>query len=91
MYKEVLLFSRLTVAACLKLLNGYSKTLVYRFGTCIVCIVLICSMCLYSQSRPLVTTSTAVLPTMVAPIPAARTQSPVINTPVTHAAEMVHG
>ncbi|KAI2663542.1 Histone deacetylase complex subunit SAP130 [Labeo rohita] len=49
------------------------------------------SMCLYSQSRPLVTTSTAVLPTMVAPIPAARTQSPVINTPVTHAAEMVHG
>ncbi|XP_042614183.1 histone deacetylase complex subunit SAP130a isoform X2 [Cyprinus carpio] len=39
------------------------------------------------QSRPLVTTSTAVLP----PIPAARTQSPVINTPVTHAAEMVHG
>uniref|UniRef100_A0A672MBD2 Histone deacetylase complex subunit SAP130-like n=1 Tax=Sinocyclocheilus grahami TaxID=75366 RepID=A0A672MBD2_SINGR len=43
------------------------------------------------QSRPLVTTSTAVLPTMVAPIPAARTQSPVINTPVTHAAEMVHG
>ncbi|KAK2889174.1 hypothetical protein Q8A67_014549 [Cirrhinus molitorella] len=43
------------------------------------------------QSRPLVTTSTAVLPTMVAPIPAARTQSPVINTPATHAAEMVHG
>ncbi|XP_051752924.1 histone deacetylase complex subunit SAP130a isoform X2 [Ctenopharyngodon idella] len=43
------------------------------------------------QSRPLVTTSTAVLPTMVAPIPAARTQSPVINTPVTHSAEMVHG
>ncbi|XP_067230756.1 histone deacetylase complex subunit SAP130a isoform X2 [Chanodichthys erythropterus] len=43
------------------------------------------------QSRPLVTTSTAVLPTMVAPISAARTQSPVINTPVTHSAEMVHG
>lgn len=43
------------------------------------------------QSRPLVTTSTAVLPTMVAPIPAARTQSPVISTPVTHTAEMVHG
>uniref|UniRef100_A0A671SV49 Histone deacetylase complex subunit SAP130-like n=1 Tax=Sinocyclocheilus anshuiensis TaxID=1608454 RepID=A0A671SV49_9TELE len=43
------------------------------------------------QSRPLVTASTAVLPTMVAPIPAARTQSPVINTPVTHAAEMIHG
>uniref|UniRef100_A0A671SYJ7 Histone deacetylase complex subunit SAP130-like n=1 Tax=Sinocyclocheilus anshuiensis TaxID=1608454 RepID=A0A671SYJ7_9TELE len=47
--------------------------------------------CLYLQSRPLVTASTAVLPTMVAPIPAARTQSPVINTPVTHAAEMIHG
>uniref|UniRef100_A0A8C2B8C1 Sin3A-associated protein a n=1 Tax=Cyprinus carpio TaxID=7962 RepID=A0A8C2B8C1_CYPCA len=47
--------------------------------------------CLYSQSRPLVTTSTAVHPTVVAPIPAARTQSPAINTPVTHAAEMVHG
>ncbi|KAK7144704.1 hypothetical protein R3I94_010957 [Phoxinus phoxinus] len=43
------------------------------------------------QSRSLVTTSTAVLPTMVAPITAARTQSPVINTPVTHSAEMVHG
>uniref|UniRef100_A0A672MLU1 Histone deacetylase complex subunit SAP130-like n=1 Tax=Sinocyclocheilus grahami TaxID=75366 RepID=A0A672MLU1_SINGR len=43
------------------------------------------------QSRPLVTASTAILPTMVAPIPAARTQSPVINTPVTHAAEMIHG
>ncbi|KAK7155291.1 hypothetical protein R3I93_010050 [Phoxinus phoxinus] len=43
------------------------------------------------QSRTLVTTSTAVLPTMVAPITAARTQSPVINTPVTHSAEMVHG
>ncbi|XP_051568394.1 histone deacetylase complex subunit SAP130-like isoform X1 [Myxocyprinus asiaticus] len=43
------------------------------------------------QSRPLVTTSTAVLPTMVAPIPAARTQSPVISTPVTHASEMAHG
>ncbi|TRY58643.1 hypothetical protein DNTS_024789 [Danionella cerebrum] len=43
------------------------------------------------QSRPLVTTSAPVLPTMVAPIPAARTQSPVINTPVTHSAEMIHG
>uniref|UniRef100_A0A8C1I6I2 Sin3A-associated protein a n=2 Tax=Cyprinus carpio TaxID=7962 RepID=A0A8C1I6I2_CYPCA len=42
------------------------------------------------QSRPLVTTSTAVHPTVVAPIPAARTQSPAINTPVTHAAE-IHG
>ncbi|KAI7808152.1 putative histone deacetylase complex subunit SAP130, partial [Triplophysa rosa] len=43
------------------------------------------------QSRSLVTTSTAVLPTMVAPIPAARTQSLVSSTPVTHTAEMVHG
>ncbi|XP_051562760.1 histone deacetylase complex subunit SAP130-like isoform X2 [Myxocyprinus asiaticus] len=43
------------------------------------------------QSRPLVTTSTAVLPTMVAPIPAARTQSPVISTPVTHAEMGHHG
>lgn len=42
------------------------------------------------QSRPLVTTSTTVLPTMVAPITAARTQSPVISTPVTHTAE-IHG
>uniref|UniRef100_A0A8C1PB87 Sin3A-associated protein a n=1 Tax=Cyprinus carpio TaxID=7962 RepID=A0A8C1PB87_CYPCA len=53
----------------------------------LICILDIYTWCLYSQSRPLVTTSTAVLP----PIPAARTQSPVINTPVTHAAEMVHG
>uniref|UniRef100_W5KB09 Sin3A-associated protein a n=1 Tax=Astyanax mexicanus TaxID=7994 RepID=W5KB09_ASTMX len=43
------------------------------------------------QSRPTATTSTAVLPTVVAPISAARTQSPVINPPVTHAAEIVHG
>ncbi|XP_017553505.2 histone deacetylase complex subunit SAP130a isoform X2 [Pygocentrus nattereri] len=43
------------------------------------------------QSRPTATTSTAVLPTVVAPISAARTQSPVISPPVTHAAEMVHG
>uniref|UniRef100_A0A3B1KL56 Sin3A-associated protein a n=1 Tax=Astyanax mexicanus TaxID=7994 RepID=A0A3B1KL56_ASTMX len=42
-------------------------------------------------SRPTATTSTAVLPTVVAPISAARTQSPVINPPVTHAAEIVHG
>ncbi|XP_030647554.1 histone deacetylase complex subunit SAP130a isoform X2 [Chanos chanos] len=43
------------------------------------------------QSRPAVTTSTAVLPTVVAPISAARTQSPVISPPVTHATDMVHG
>uniref|UniRef100_A0A8C6L8P0 Sin3A-associated protein a n=1 Tax=Nothobranchius furzeri TaxID=105023 RepID=A0A8C6L8P0_NOTFU len=36
------------------------------------------------QSRPAVTTSTAVLPTVVAPISATRTQSPVINPTVTH-------
>ncbi|XP_066522278.1 histone deacetylase complex subunit SAP130a isoform X2 [Hoplias malabaricus] len=43
------------------------------------------------QSRSAATTSTAVLPTVVAPISAARTQSPVISPPVTHAAEIVHG
>ncbi|KAI4892024.1 hypothetical protein NFI96_034233 [Prochilodus magdalenae] len=43
------------------------------------------------QSRPTATTSSAVLPTVVAPISAARTQSPVISPPVTHAAEIVHG
>lgn len=43
------------------------------------------------QSRPAVTTSTAVLPTVVAPISATRTQSPVINPTVTHAAEVAHG
>ncbi|XP_056131833.1 histone deacetylase complex subunit SAP130a [Lampris incognitus] len=43
------------------------------------------------QSRPAVTTSTAVLPTVVAPITATRTQSPVISPSVTHSAEMVHG
>ncbi|KAK2835962.1 hypothetical protein Q5P01_016446 [Channa striata] len=42
------------------------------------------------QSRPAVTTSTAVLPTVVAPISATRTQSPVINPTVTHA-EVAHG
>ncbi|XP_058259548.1 histone deacetylase complex subunit SAP130a isoform X2 [Hemibagrus wyckioides] len=42
-------------------------------------------------SRPAATTSTAVLPTMVAPISTARTQSPVISPPVTHTAEVVHG
>uniref|UniRef100_A0AAR2LJ75 Histone deacetylase complex subunit SAP130 C-terminal domain-containing protein n=1 Tax=Pygocentrus nattereri TaxID=42514 RepID=A0AAR2LJ75_PYGNA len=45
----------------------------------------------FTWSRPTATTSTAVLPTVVAPISAARTQSPVISPPVTHAAEMVHG
>lgn len=42
-------------------------------------------------SRPAATTSTAVLPNVVAPISAARTQSPVISPPVTHTAEIVHG
>ncbi|XP_068447702.1 histone deacetylase complex subunit SAP130a [Clinocottus analis] len=40
------------------------------------------------QSRPAVTTSTAVLPTVVAPI--SRTQSPVISPTVTHSAEVTH-
>uniref|UniRef100_A0AAQ4Q1I4 Sin3A-associated protein a n=1 Tax=Gasterosteus aculeatus aculeatus TaxID=481459 RepID=A0AAQ4Q1I4_GASAC len=40
------------------------------------------------QSRPAVTTSTAVLPTVVAPI--SRTQSPVVNPTVTHS-EVTHG
>uniref|UniRef100_A0A8C6L8K7 Sin3A-associated protein a n=1 Tax=Nothobranchius furzeri TaxID=105023 RepID=A0A8C6L8K7_NOTFU len=39
---------------------------------------------LIRSSRPAVTTSTAVLPTVVAPISATRTQSPVINPTVTH-------
>ncbi|XP_061744768.1 histone deacetylase complex subunit SAP130a [Nerophis ophidion] len=43
------------------------------------------------QSRPPVTTSTAVLPTVVAPISATRTQSPVISTTATHSAEVAHG
>ncbi|XP_074492774.1 histone deacetylase complex subunit SAP130a isoform X3 [Sebastes fasciatus] len=43
------------------------------------------------QSRPAVTTSTAVLPTVVAPISATRTQSPVISPTVTHSAEVAHG
>ncbi|XP_035272110.1 histone deacetylase complex subunit SAP130a isoform X1 [Anguilla anguilla] len=42
------------------------------------------------QSRPAVTTSTAV-PTVVAPISATRPQSPVITTGVTHSAEVAHG
>uniref|UniRef100_A0A8C9STT4 Sin3A-associated protein b n=1 Tax=Scleropages formosus TaxID=113540 RepID=A0A8C9STT4_SCLFO len=36
------------------------------------------------QSRPVVTTSTAVLPTVVAPVSATRAQSPVITTTATH-------
>ena len=43
------------------------------------------------QTRPPITTTTAVLPTVVAPISASRTQSPVINPAVTQAADMVHG
>ncbi|XP_035279909.1 histone deacetylase complex subunit SAP130b [Anguilla anguilla] len=43
------------------------------------------------QSRPVVTTSTAVLPAVVAPVSATRAQSPVITTAATHSAEMVHG
>ncbi|XP_028300930.1 histone deacetylase complex subunit SAP130a [Gouania willdenowi] len=43
------------------------------------------------QSRPAVTTSTAVLPTVVAPISATRTQSPIISPSVTHSAEVAHG
>lgn len=42
------------------------------------------------QSRPAVTTSTAVLPP-VAPISATRTQSPVISPTATHSAEVAHG
>ncbi|XP_077391133.1 histone deacetylase complex subunit SAP130a [Festucalex cinctus] len=43
------------------------------------------------QSRPAVTTSTSVLPTVVPPISATRTQSPVISPSATHAAEVAHG
>ncbi|XP_068176319.1 histone deacetylase complex subunit SAP130a isoform X2 [Antennarius striatus] len=43
------------------------------------------------QSRPAVTTSTAVHPTVVAPISASRTQSPVISPTVTHSPEVAHG
>ncbi|CAB1323748.1 unnamed protein product [Coregonus sp. 'balchen'] len=43
------------------------------------------------QSRPPVTGSTAVLPTVVDPISATRNQSPVINPTVTRSAEMLHG
>ncbi|KAG1969396.1 histone deacetylase complex subunit SAP130 [Pimephales promelas] len=43
------------------------------------------------QSRPIVTTSTAVLPTVVAPVNATRPQSPVITTVAAHSGDMVHG
>ncbi|KAK2901090.1 hypothetical protein Q8A67_009205 [Cirrhinus molitorella] len=43
------------------------------------------------QSRPIVTTSTAVLPTVVAPVTATRPQSPVITTVAAHSGDMVHG
>lgn len=43
------------------------------------------------QSRPIVTTSTAVLPTVVAPVSATRPQSPVISTVTAHSGELVHG
>uniref|UniRef100_A0A671M0I7 Histone deacetylase complex subunit SAP130-like n=1 Tax=Sinocyclocheilus anshuiensis TaxID=1608454 RepID=A0A671M0I7_9TELE len=43
------------------------------------------------QSRPLVTTSTAVLPTVVAPVTATRPQSPVITTVAAHSGDMLHG
>ncbi|XP_030631143.1 histone deacetylase complex subunit SAP130b [Chanos chanos] len=43
------------------------------------------------QSRPIVTTSTAVLPTVVGPVTATRPQSPVISTVPAHTAEIVHG
>ncbi|XP_031431383.1 histone deacetylase complex subunit SAP130a isoform X3 [Clupea harengus] len=44
------------------------------------------------QSRPAVTTSTAVMPTVVAPISANRTQSPIISPVVTHSStDMIHG
>uniref|UniRef100_A0A8C8H733 Histone deacetylase complex subunit SAP130 C-terminal domain-containing protein n=1 Tax=Oncorhynchus tshawytscha TaxID=74940 RepID=A0A8C8H733_ONCTS len=42
------------------------------------------------QSRPVVTTSTAVMPTVVSPLTATRPQSPVVSS-ATHSAEMVHG
>ncbi|XP_048845463.1 LOW QUALITY PROTEIN: histone deacetylase complex subunit SAP130-like [Brienomyrus brachyistius] len=43
------------------------------------------------QSRPVVTTSTPVLPTVVAPVSATRAQSPVITTAATHPADMLQG
>ncbi|XP_026062283.1 histone deacetylase complex subunit SAP130-like isoform X1 [Carassius auratus] len=43
------------------------------------------------QSRPIVTSSTAVLPTVVAPVTATRPQSPVITTVAAHSGDMLHG
>uniref|UniRef100_A0A4W4H5I6 Histone deacetylase complex subunit SAP130 C-terminal domain-containing protein n=1 Tax=Electrophorus electricus TaxID=8005 RepID=A0A4W4H5I6_ELEEL len=43
------------------------------------------------QTRPIVTTSTAVLSTVVAPVTAARPQSPVISTVAAHTGDIVHG
>ncbi|XP_007245136.3 histone deacetylase complex subunit SAP130b [Astyanax mexicanus] len=43
------------------------------------------------QSRPIVTTSTAVMPTVVAPVTATRPQSPVISTVAAQSGELVHG
>ncbi|MCJ8740413.1 hypothetical protein PDJAM_G00058800 [Pangasius djambal] len=43
------------------------------------------------QSRPIVTTSTAVLPTVVAPVAATRPQSPVVSTVTAHSGELLHG
>ncbi|XP_060743950.1 histone deacetylase complex subunit SAP130b isoform X1 [Tachysurus vachellii] len=43
------------------------------------------------QSRPIATTSTAVLPTVMAPVAATRPQSPVISTVTAHSGELVHG
>ncbi|XP_036421252.1 LOW QUALITY PROTEIN: histone deacetylase complex subunit SAP130b [Colossoma macropomum] len=43
------------------------------------------------QSRPIVTTSTPVLPTVVAPVTATRPQSPVISTVTAHSGDIVHG
>ncbi|XP_076833568.1 histone deacetylase complex subunit SAP130b [Brachyhypopomus gauderio] len=43
------------------------------------------------QTRPIVTTSTPVMPTVVAPVTATRPQSPVISTVAAHTGDLVHG
>ncbi|TRY91721.1 hypothetical protein DNTS_018968 [Danionella cerebrum] len=43
------------------------------------------------QSRPIVTSSTTVLPTVMAPVTGTRPQSPVITTVAAHSGDMVHG
>ncbi|XP_062306706.1 histone deacetylase complex subunit SAP130a isoform X1 [Osmerus eperlanus] len=43
-----------------------------------------------TQTRPPVTTSSAVLPTVVTPISVSRTQGPISSPAVTHSTEMVH-